>query len=269
MLNDMLNNLEIWFKTVGIRFIIAVVVLIFIFKVLDIISSKIVKKAVSKNAERASTIFIAKLVKGILKVIVFLFFLGYVGVQTAGLAAAIGSIGLAIGLAIQGSLANFAGGIIIIVMRPFKADDFISSNGFEGVVEEIKFFYTYLRTPDNKVIMIPNGTLANNVIINFSAKDYRRLDMVFSISYNNDFNKAIEILKKITSEHAFVVDEPESFIRVGAHNHSSIDIVCNVWVKRENYLFVKHDLLEAVKIEFDKENIEIPYNKLDVNIFTK
>ena len=151
-------------------------------------------------------------------------------------------------------------------MRPIRIGDYVECQGVDGTVEEIQLFHTKLNTPDNKVVIVPNGPLANGNIINYSIKKTRRVDLVFSISYNDDVVKAIQVIQSVVDKHDLILKEPTSFVRMGNLGSSSIDINCRVWVKSDNYWTVYFDLLNDVKVAFDNNNITIPYNQLDVTI---
>lgn len=254
-------------KNEAIQLVIGLVLLFLAFKIINFISKKIVKRMTAKNADKMAISVIKHVIRKGLKIICFIIFLEYVGVSTAGIGAVITSIGLAFGLAVEGALSNFAGGVILFIMRPFKIDDFIEAQGQKGTVEDIRIFYTYITTPDNRVVMIPNGTLANGTIINYSIKDLRRVDLTFGISYSNDFKKAFDVINELCVNNEMVLDEPaKPFIHVISHGSSSLDIVVRVWTTGANYWTVYFYLMEAVKERFDEEKIEIPYNQLDVHV---
>ncbi|MBQ3041846.1 MAG: mechanosensitive ion channel, partial [Clostridia bacterium] len=201
-----------------------------------------------------------------LKIVVVVCLVGYLGIDTSGLTALIASFGVCIGLAVNGAVANLAGGILIILTRPFKIDDYIEAQGHSGTVVDIHITTTKLLTPDNKVIYLPNGPLSNGDIVNYSEMDTRRVDFTFGIGYGDDFEKAKQIIKDICDAHALVMKEPAPFIRVTEHASSSINIVTRVWTKSEDYWTVYFDIMEQVKTEFDKAGIEIPFNQVDVHI---
>jgi small conductance mechanosensitive channel len=172
---------------------------------------------------------------------------------------------------VNGALSNLAGGVLIIFTRPFKIDDYIEVEGCDiaGTVEDIQIVCTKLRTPDNKTIYVPNGTLSNSNIINYSEKDTRRIGFTFSISYDNDFERAKEIIMDVCKSHELVLADPEPFVRLSEHGQSGIVITARVWVKSDDYWTVHFDILEAVKKRFDENGITIPYNQLDVHIKDK
>ena len=201
-----------------------------------------------------------------MKCLIAICLIGFVGIDTSGLAALVVSLGACVGLALNGALSNLAGGILIIVTRPFRVDDYIEAQGYSGTVEDIHITTTKLRTPDNKMVYIPNGPLSSGTIVNYSIKDTRRVDFTFSIGYGDDFEKAKRIVKDICTSHELVLEDPAPFVRMSSHGESSINITARVWVKSEDYWTVNFDVLEAVKTAFDKEGIEIPYNQLDVHV---
>ena len=166
----------------------------------------------------------------------------------------------------QGSLSNLAGGILIVVLRPFKLGDYIEAQGEEGTVEEISIFYTYLVSPDNKTIMIPNGSLLNGNIINYSTKSLRRVDLLYSIGYDEDFERAKAVILDVISKNEMILKDPSPLVRVKNHAASSIDIVTRVWVESGDYWSVFFQMQEDVKKRFDEEGISIPYPQLDVHL---
>lgn len=183
-----------------------------------------------------------------------------------GLIALMSVFGLAISLAVKDSLANLAGGISVLFTKPFALGDYVQINSTEGTVEEIRLNYTVLKTFDNKVVHIPNGDVAKAQIVNFTCEPTRRLDITFSISYQDDFQKAQELIRSTVNAHPMALDNPEPVIRVTEHASSAILICCRVWCKTPDYWPLKFDLLEEVKCRFDQSGISIPYNQLDVHI---
>ena len=183
-----------------------------------------------------------------------------------GLIALMSVFGLAISLAVKDSLANLAGGISVLFTKPFALGDYVQINSTEGTVEEIRLNYTVLKTFDNKVVHIPNGDVAKAQIVNFTCEPTRRLDITFSISYQDDSQKAQELIRSTANAHPMALDNPEPVIRVTEHASSAILICCRVWCKTPDYWPLKFDLLEEVKCRFDQSGISIPYNQLDVHI---
>lgn len=194
--------------------------------------------------------------------------LGQLGIQTTSFVAIIGAAGLAIGLSLQGSLSNFASGVMIIAFRPFKVGDFIEAGGVSGVVEGIQIFSTQMRTGDNKAIIVPNSNIIGGNITNYSAKATRRVDMIFGISYDDDILKAKNILLKLLDEDERILKDPEPLVAVSELADSSVNFVVRPWVNSADYWGVKFDYTEAVKTTFDKEGISIPYPQQDVYMHT-
>ncbi|MDE5566379.1 MAG: mechanosensitive ion channel family protein, partial [Anaeroplasmataceae bacterium] len=186
--NALWNRLVDWGMNTGIKLIIGLIVLFVLFKATNVLTKKLYKRLQKKQADETLSRVGTQTLRIFIKMIFLVCFVAYIGIETASISALIASIGVGIGLALQGSLSNFAGGVIIIIMRPFRIGDSITTNGESGKVEDIHMFYTVLVTPDNQVVHVPNGSLANNVIVNKSIKDTRRVDVVMSISYDTDFD---------------------------------------------------------------------------------
>lgn len=261
-----LDTILNWTLNTGIKVIIALVILIVSFKIINYIGRKIEKSPEKGKMDKTIAKVLAYIFKLGMKIVVAICLVGYVGIDTSGLAALVTSFGVCIGLAVNGAVANLAGGVVIILTRPFKVDDFIEAQGHSGTVEDIHITCTRLRTPDNKVIYIPNGALSSGTVVNYSEKDTRRVDFTFSIGYGDDFEKAKKIITDICTAHELVLKDPAAFVRVSEHGASSINIVARVWVNSADYWTVNFDIIEAVKTAFDKEGIEIPYNQLDVHV---
>ena len=258
-----------WLTTGGVKIAIAFLILLVSFPIINRFSKSIIKHCEKKNYDKTIGKTLSYLIKIGGKVIVLCCLLGYLGIDTAGISALIATLGVGIGLAVQGSLANFAGGVLIILTRPFKIDDFIEAQGVSGIVEDIHIIYTTLRPPDNKVVSLPNGSLANGTIINYSTKETRRVDLVFSIAYETDYTKAHNLVLELAKKHGKVLSDPEPFCRISEHADSAIKLTLRVWCDAADYWDVYFDLLEQVKESFDKENIVIPFNQLDVHINNK
>ena len=171
-----------------------------------------------------------------------------------------------IGLALQGGLSNIAGGLMILIFKPFKVGDYIQTQGLEGTVKSITMFYTTITTIDNKVIQLPNGNLSNSNIVNFSYNKNRRVDLEISVSYNTDIEKVKKVINKIIENHELILQEEEKLIRLKTHADSALIFTLRVWTKTENYWSVYFDLMESIKKEFDKNKIEIPYKQIDVHL---
>lgn len=223
--------------------------------------------AKSHHIDDAAASFLISLLRAVLYVILIVMILSQLRVPMSSIVAALGTAGLAIGLALRDSLTNVAGGFILMLNRPFKAGDFVEINGNEGTVNEITILYTKLLTVDNKAIMIPNGTAASATITNFTQEELRRLELKFDISYSSDYRKAENIIMDIVSKNPLALNAPdEPFIRLSEHSASSVKILLRVWVKSEDYWELRFGLLADIKDAFDSENIEIPFNQLDIHI---
>ena len=266
MLGTVMNTVISWCLNTGIKLIIAIVILIVSFKIINAISRKIEKKGEGSKFDKTVMRTVAYIFRIGLKVAIGICLVAYVGIDTSGITALVASFGVCIGLAVNGALSNVAGGVLILVTRPFKIDDYIEAQGVSGTVEDIHMVCTKLRTPDNKVIYLPNGALSSGNITNYSEKDIRRVDFTFSIGYSADFGKAQRIITDIITSHELTLDDPAPMVRMSAHSSSSIDITARVWVNSADYWTVNYDVLEAVKAAFDKNGIEIPFNQLDVHV---
>ena len=189
-----------------------------------------------------------------------------IGIETTSFIAVLGAAGLAIGLALQGSLSNFAGGVLVLMFRPYKVGDFIDAQGVMGTVHEIQIFNTILKTPDNKVIIVPNGAISNGIITNFSMEATRRVDFVFGIGYSDDIAKAKATIERLISEDGRALSDPEPQIVVSELADSSVNITTRVWVNASDYWGLFFDLTEKVKLTFDQEGISIPFPQRDVHV---
>ena len=230
---------------------------------------KILRKSLERNhADTGLVQFLDSLVKYGLYILLALTILQRFGVQTTSIVAAIGSVGVAIGLALQGSLSNFAGGVIILLIKPFKVGDYVIQGSLEGNVSEIQLFYTTLTTPDNRKIIIPNGQLADNSLINATAADTRRLDIKVGISYNSDVKLAKDLLLKLGENDPDTLREEGKAPMAAVEElaDSSVNMLLRVWTPTDKYWDVKFRLTEAVKTTFDEAGIEIPFNQLDVHL---
>ena len=266
---SLLDTLLSWCLGTGIKIIISLLILIISFRVINVISRKIERRAKNDNKhDKTITKVLTYIGKVGAKAITVICIVGYLGIDTSGLTALVTSLGVCAGLAVNGALSNLAGGVLILFTRPFKIDDYIEVEGCEiaGTVEDIQIVCTKLRTPDNKTIYVPNGTLSNSNIINYSEKDTRRVGFTFTISYDNDFEKAKAIIMDVCTSHDLVLPDPAPFVRLAEHGQSGLSITARVWVKSSDYWTVYFDILEAVKKSFDENGITIPYNQLDVHI---
>jgi len=249
-----------------IKFIVAIAIFVIGKFVAKLIRSATKKILIHKKFDDTVISFIASLVYGLVIIVAFIAAISHLGFNTTSLVAIVGAAGLAIGLALQGSLSNFASGILLISLKPFKAGDFVEIAGTAGVVEEVHVFSTQLRTGDNKTVIIPNGGITNGTITNYSAKPTRRVDLVIGVGYNADLKQTKQILNDVVSSHDLVLKDPAITIGVSELADSSVNFVVRPWVKTPDYWTVHFDLLEAIKIELDKAGIEIPFPQLSVHV---
>ena len=265
-MSSLIEKLVEWAATTGFKLIVGALIISIGFKLIKNIVNKFMGVLEKRDVDITLCKFLKSLITVSLKIMLVLPVLGYWGIQLSGIAALVASAGVAIGLALQGSLSNFAGGFIILFIRPFKVGDYIETSTYGGVVEQIGLFYTQLATPDNKQILIPNGSLSNGSLINYSAKSTRRVDLTFSVGYENDITHVKEVLNKIIERNTLILKDPAPFVAVSAHSASSVDFVVRAWCNTEDYWSIYFDLLEEVKITFDKENISIPYPQMDLHL---
>jgi len=224
------------------------------------------KLMVRANMDEMLITFLTSILRWLLLLFVVIAALGRLGVQTTSLVALLGAAGLAIGLSLQGSLQNFASGVMLIVFRPFKRGDYVEVGGSSGIVEEIGIFTTTMRTVDNKEVIVPNGAIYSDTITNYSARSTRRVDMVFGISYDADIRQARQILETIFSEDERILAEPAAVVALGELADSSVNFIARPWVKSEDYWDVLWDTNEKVKLAFDAAGIGIPYPQMDVHV---
>ncbi|MDE6047926.1 MAG: mechanosensitive ion channel family protein [Anaeroplasmataceae bacterium] len=263
------NTLLNWCATTGIKLIIGLVLLFIIFKITNILTKKLYKRLQKRQADETLSRVGTQVIRVVIKVVCLICFVGYIGIETASITALIASAGVSVGLALQGSLSNFAGGIIIIVMRPFRIGDKITTNGESGTVEDIHMFYTVLVTADNKVVHVPNGALANNVIVNTSIKETRRVEVVMSIAYDADLNKATDVINAVCKQNPLIFTDPAPFVGIKEYSSSSVDLNIRAWCNNKDYWTIQNYLLVEIKKAFDENGIEIPFNQLEVAIKNK
>ena len=265
-MEQLLNKLIEWGATFGIKIIAAVAILIIGRMVSKVLQKLIVKVMDKKNVDKTISSFASSMVFSALYIFVILAALSQIGIQTTSFMTIIGAAGFAIGLALQGSLSNFAAGFLIILFRPFKLGDYVEAGGVSGSISKISIFTTDINTVDNKKIIVPNAQIMNGTITNYTAEKTRRVDLTFGVGYEADISKVKDILNKIIKEHKLILKDPEPFVRLGNLGDSSIDFTVRVWSKTEDYWTVHFDLIESAKEEFDKANISIPYPQMDVHM---
>ncbi|PIY09526.1 MAG: mechanosensitive ion channel protein MscS [Flexibacter sp. CG_4_10_14_3_um_filter_32_15] len=258
-------NLEALIIKHGLQIVYALVALIIGWFVVGLIS-RFIKKALKKGVQDAAlSNFLNSLINVALKVFLFIIVASILGINTTSFAAVIGAAGLAIGLALQGSLSNFAGGVLIILLKPYRIGEFIEAKGMLGTVKDIQIFYTLLNTTDNKLIIIPNGELSNSPITNYSREPIRRVDITIGIGYGDDIKTAKDILSKSANAHPLVLKEGEEkapsnpVIVVSSLGDSSVNIAVRSWAKTSDYWTVHNDLIEELKYKMDEAGIEIPF----------
>jgi len=246
--------------------VFAIVVLIVGLLIIKWITKKVDRIIDKRELDATLKPFIKSVISGVLKALLVVAIISILGIETTSFVALFGAAGLAVGLAFQGSLSNFAGGVLILVTKPFKVGDYIEANGHSGTVEAIQILYTDLVTVDNKVIRIPNGSLSNASITNYSEKDTRRVDFQFGAGYEADPAKVVRVLTDIVANHPQALKEPEPFVRMSEHGDSAVIYTVRVWVKAADYWTVHFDVIEKVKQRFDEEGLSIPYPQMDVHV---
>jgi small conductance mechanosensitive channel len=223
------------------------------------------KALIHRKVDRAVVSFLSGIIQAAIMVATILIALSQVGIQTASFIAILGAAGLAIALALQGSLSNFASGVLIILFRPFRAGDFVDAAGVSGVVEKIEIFQTVMKSSDNKRIIVPNSQITGSAIINYSAEKTRRVDLTVGISYDSDLKKAKQLLEQILKADSRILAEPAPTIAVGALADSSVNILIRPWVNAADYWPVYWDTLEKIKLTFDEHQIVIPFPQMDLH----
>ena len=228
----------------------------------------VLRKVMAKaNVDEILINFLASIASGVMMLFVIIGALDKLGVPTGSMVALVGAAGLAVGFAMQDSLSNFASGVMLIIFRPFKNGDFVEAGGCTGVVEKIQIFTTIMKTGDNREIIVPNGAIFGGVITNYSARDTRRVDMIFGIGYDDDLLKAKQILKDIIAADERILQDPAPAIAINDLGDSCVNFKVRPWVKSGDYWDVLSDITETVKLTFDKEGISIPYPQTDVHLY--
>jgi small conductance mechanosensitive channel len=265
------NHLVELIKTQGVDLAINIAIAIAIFYVGKLIVGFIVrgihKVMQQREVDKTLETFVCNFVRIALMVIVVVAAIGQIGIQTTSFIAIFGAAGLAVGLALQGSLSNFAAGVLIVMFRPYKVGDFIEAAGISGVVEEVQILTTILKTGDNKQIIVPNGQIMDSIITNYSANDTRRIDMVVGVSYDDDLDKVHKTLKELVAAEERILEDPATTIAVSELGDSSVNFVLRPWVRTADYWGVKFDLTEAIKKRFDQEGISFPFPQQDVHLY--
>ena len=251
-----------------IQLVIAIVILLIGSKIIKMIT-KMLRRSLERGSAEAGVIsFVCSLTKYVLYFLLIMMILSGFGVTTGSVVALLGSAGFTLGLALQGSLANFAGGVLILILKPFKVGDYIieSAGGNEGTVVGITIFYTKLSTVDNKQILIPNGSLSNTTIVNVSAMENRKLDLRIGVSYEANLAKTKEVLRQVVDAHELILKDEPIDIFVSELGESSVEMGVRVWVKNEDYWNVRWALMEEIKNALDANDINIPYPQMDIHM---
>ena len=261
-LQNLTNLVVTWAPKLLLAVVLLVVGIIIINRLVKIIRHLMKKR----DMDPTLIPFLSGLVNVLLKVMLIISVIDIVGVKTTSFVAVLGAAGLAVGLALQGSLANFAGGVLIMVFKPFKVGDYVQAQGEAGTVQGIQIFNTVLTTPDNVRITIPNGAMSSGTITNFSTQENRRMDLVYGISYSDDVEKAMKILAEMAKEDARILPDPAPFIAVKELADSSVNVMLRVWCKKEDYWNVTFDWQKNVKLRFDKEGLTFPFPQREVTM---
>lgn len=245
----------------------ALIVLFIGLRVVKIITKTTKKVMLKQNMDSSLIPFLSGLINIGLKALVLISVMGMVGIEMTSFIAILGAAGLAVGLALSGTLQNFAGGVMILIFKPYKPGDFIETQGYMGVVKQIDIFNTILSTPDNKRIILPNGPTSTSSLTNFSSEPTRRLDFSFGIGYTDDIDKAREVINSEIAKLPQVLKDPAPMVVVGELGDSSVNLTTRVWVNAADYWDVNFALLEGVKKAFDKNSISIPFPQTDVHLY--
>ena len=264
--NALINSILDWCLTTGIKLLIGIIVLLIVLKIINGFTKRLYKRLQKKHVDETIARVGTKALKVVLKALVIIIFVSYIGIETAAITSLIASLGVGFSLALNGVLSNFAGGIIIILMRPFRIGDYVTTCGESGTVEDIQMFYTTLVTPDNKVIKVPNGTLIGSTIVNVSVKESRRVDVVMSIAYNADYELARQAILDVCAANDAIYKDPAPYVAVGEYADSSVNLNVRVWTKNGEYWNVNRYLMEEIRKSFEAKGIEIPFNQLEVTV---
>lgn len=253
-------------QDVGLKLLISIAIFIVCRLIIKAVVKALRTGKAAQKMEPTVAHFLANFVNIVLYIILAVTIIAIMGVPMASVIAAIASAGVAIGLALQGALSNFAGGIMILLFHPFRVGDFIEVNGFSGTVDDIDVFYTFLKTPDNKSVTIPNGSVMGNEVINYSTNGTRRVDLNIGVAYGSDIDRVKTILLEEGAKHELVLKDPEPFCRLSQQGDSSLTFVLRVWTNTPDYWQVNFDVLESIHKRLEAEGIEIPFPQVDVHV---
>lgn len=257
-----------WFFSFLPNMVSALLILVIGFYIARVFSRYVSKLIIKLTGDETLGGFLRNVVFVALFILIIITALTNLGVQTTSIIAVLGTAGLAIGLSLKDSLSNLAGGILIVVLRHFKKDDLVVIGSVTGKVQEVNLFQTKLVTLDNQVVIMPNSMVVSAPVTNVNVNPTRRMDLIFSVSYTSDLQKAKTILEEVFASDEYVLQDPKPLVGVDVLNASSVDFMVRFWVKTGENINAKLTLLQKVKIRFDAEGIEIPYNKLDINLNT-
>lgn len=264
---------EIWesVRTLGVDFVIKLVIAILIFYVGRLVA-RLITKGVrsllrSQEVDKILETFVSNLAYWAMMTFVIIAAIGQLGIQTTSLIAIMGAAGLAVGLALQGSLSNFAAGVLIVLFRPYRVGDWVEAAGISGAVTQVQILTTVLKTGDNKMIIVPNSQIMGSIITNYSANDTRRVDLVVGVSYEDNLDKVRETISALIKADERILDDPECLIAVAELADSSVNFTVRPWVKSDDYWAVKFELTEAIKKRFDQEGISFPFPQQDVHLY--
>ncbi|MGM0652521.1 MAG: mechanosensitive ion channel family protein [Bacillota bacterium] len=253
----------------GAKVLLALLALFIGLRVICFIANTISNWLVKADFDPTLHPFMVNAVRISLQVLLVISIASMLGIAMTSFIAVIGAAAFAVGLALQGSLANFAGGVLILLLKPFKVGDYIDAGGQSGTVKEIQLFYTYLDTPDNRRIIVPNAVLSNTSATNYSVNPTRRIDFVFNVGYNDNISQVKLILREIADKHPLIFDDPEPQVVLAEHGDSAVIFYLRVWCARENYWNIYFEIQEKVKVVFDQSGITIPYPQTEVHLNQK
>jgi len=268
-----MENLMNWINENGVDYALkigtALIVLIIGLWIIKLITKGIKRLFEKRELDPSLRPFLTGLINGLLKVLLVITVISMVGIEMTSFIAILGAVGLAVGMALSGTLQNFAGGVMILLFKPFKVGDYVAAQGYEGIIKEIQIFNTILTTVDNKTIIIPNGGLSTSSMVNYSKEPQRRVDLTFGIGYGDDIDKARQIILDVAAKHGKVLPDPAPFVKVSELADSSVNFATRLWVNAEDYWDVFFFMNENVKKEFDKQGVSIPFPQSDVHIYNK
>jgi small conductance mechanosensitive channel len=262
---ELIQQLTNWGISTGKQIIAALIIFLVGRLLISLINKLVAKVLARKHVDAGVQTFVKSFVNIMLTILLIVAIISKLGVDTTSFAALLASAGVAVGMALSGNLQNFAGGLIILLFRPFKVGDFIECQGVSGTVKEIQIFHTILTSGDNKVIYIPNGGLSSGTVINYSREETRRVDWTFTVEYGEDFDKVESVINRLIEADERILNTPAPFVNLIALADSSVNVVVRVWVKSENYWDVFFSMNKAVYATFNKEGINFPFPQLTIH----